>query len=69
MTDEPREDEHPDIDDAKHAVQQSRERAEQELRQARERARRMLGLADRLRRLREENGFHQLFEEAFGGRG
>jgi hypothetical protein len=60
-------DELPDLEDARQAVEQSRRRAEQELQLARVRARRSLTLAERLRRLREENGFQELFEEAFGG--
>lgn len=57
----------PDIDAARHAVEQSRRRAEQDQTRARERARRWLTLAEQLRQLREENGFQALFEEAFGG--
>lgn len=60
-------DEQPDIDDARQAAEQSRQRAEQDLTQARARARSWLTLAERLRRLREENGFDRLFQEAFGG--
>ncbi|MER7500432.1 hypothetical protein AB0L05_27620 [Nonomuraea pusilla] len=60
----------PDIDEARQAAERSRRRAEQDLTRAHERAARWLTLAERLRRLREENGFQQLFEEAFGdGRG
>lgn len=57
----------PELDDARQAVEQSRRRAEQDLNRARERAHRWIDLAERLRRLREANGFQQLFEEAFGG--
>ncbi|MEV4173971.1 hypothetical protein [Nonomuraea sp. NPDC049709] len=57
----------PDIDDAREAVAESRRRAEQDMSQARERARRWVSLAERLRHLREENGFAALFDEAFGG--
>ncbi|TDD54600.1 hypothetical protein E1286_05265 [Nonomuraea terrae] len=68
MTD--RDDENlPDIDEARHAADESLQRAEQELRLARERARCTLSLADRLRRLREENGFHEILSDAFGGAG
>ncbi|MET8866544.1 hypothetical protein ABZW11_26700 [Nonomuraea sp. NPDC004580] len=64
----PHEDEHrPELDDARQAVEESRRRAEQDMNRARERARGWLSLAERLKRLREENGFQQLFEEAFGG--
>ncbi|GAA3720989.1 hypothetical protein GCM10022224_103520 [Nonomuraea antimicrobica] len=57
----------PDLDDARQAAEESRRRAERDLRQARERARWMLDLAARLKRLREANGFEEMFEEAFGG--
>lgn len=57
----------PDLDEAARLVEESRRQAEQDLSRALERARRRLTLADRLRRLREENGFARLFEEAFGG--
>lgn len=64
----PRDDEQlPDLDEARRAVEESRLRAEADMRGARERARRTMSLAERLRSLREENGFQQLFEEAFGG--
>lgn len=57
----------PDLDQAAEAAEESMRRAEQEQVRARESARRTLSLAQRLRRLREENGFQQLMEEAFGG--
>jgi hypothetical protein len=57
----------PDIDEARQASQESRQRAEEDMRRAREEAKRSLSLAQRLRRLREENGFGRLFDDAFGG--
>lgn len=59
--------ERPDLEQAAEDAAQSAARAAEDSQDARERARRSLGLAERLRRLREENGFQQLFEEAFGG--
>jgi hypothetical protein len=59
----------PDIDEAKQAAEESQRRAEADLHRAREQARRTLGLADRLRRLREQNGFDRMLDEAFGGGG
>lgn len=56
----------PDLDEAARQVQESRRQAEQDMTRAQEQARRRLTLADRLRRLREDNGFQQMFEEAFG---
>jgi hypothetical protein len=56
----------PELDDARQAAARSRRRAEDDLAHARERARRARGLAERLRQLREENGFDRMFEEAFG---
>ncbi|MGI5274904.1 DUF7620 family protein [Nonomuraea sp. CA-218870] len=58
----------PDIDEARQAADESRQRAEDDLRRAREQARHTLSVAARLRRLREANGFSELFDEAFGGR-
>jgi len=58
----------PDIDEARQAADESMRRAEDELRQAREQARHTLSIAARLRRLREANGFRELFDDAFGGR-
>jgi hypothetical protein len=58
----------PDIDEARQAADESMRRAEDELRQAREQARHTLSIAARLRRLREANGFSELFDDAFGGR-
>lgn len=62
----PRDDDMPGIDEARQAAEQSRQQAEHDLQRARERARKSLTLAERLRRLREDNGFDRLFEEAFG---
>jgi hypothetical protein len=59
----------PGIDEARQASAESRQRAEDDLRQARERANKTLTLAQRLRRLREQNGFDRLFDDAFGGVG
>jgi hypothetical protein len=63
----PSEDEMPGIDEARQAAGESRQRAEADLLHARERAKRVRSLADRLRRLREANGFAALFDDAFGG--
>ena len=52
------------------AVQEAEEstrRAQEELTQARERAGRTRTRALRWRALREENGFSQIFDDAFGG--
>lgn len=57
----------PDIDEAARLAEESTRRAEAELRRARESARCTLSLARRLQRLREENGFGELLNEAFGG--
>lgn len=57
-----------DLDQAAREAEESRRRAEEEARRAHEHARRALSLAAMLKRLREENGFHELFLEAFGGR-
>jgi hypothetical protein len=38
-----------------------------ELQRARERAGQTLWFARVLKQLREDNGFHQIFEDAFGG--
>ncbi|HEY9371035.1 DUF7620 family protein [Streptomyces sp.] len=59
----------PDIDEARQAAEESQRRAEEDMQRARERARKSLSLADRLRRLREQNGFDRLFDDAFGGVG
>ncbi|MCK2219687.1 hypothetical protein MF672_038715 [Actinomadura sp. ATCC 31491] len=67
MTDE-RED-LPDLDEARALVEASQRQSEHDMSRAEERARRRYSLAERLRRLREENGFAALFEEAFGGGG
>jgi uncharacterized membrane protein len=58
----------PDISEARQAAQESRQRAEEDLQRAMERARKTLTLAQRLRRLREANGFRALLDDAFGGR-
>jgi len=65
----PRDDQPPQLDEARQAAEASRQRAEQDLTRARERARGWLSLAERLKRLREENGFAALFEQAFGSGG
>lgn len=57
----------PDLDEARDLVEASQRQAEQDMSRAKESARRKLTLAQRLRRLREENGFDRLFEQAFGG--
>lgn len=57
----------PDIDEAKQAAEESQRRAEADMQRAREQVRKSLTLADRLRRLREANGFTALLEDAFGG--
>lgn len=59
----------PGIDQARQASEESQRRAEEDLRRARERARKSLGIAERLRRLREQNGFDRLLDDAFGGAG
>jgi hypothetical protein len=46
---------------------ESKLRAQQELEQARERAGRTRSIAQRLRELREANGFAALLDDAFGG--
>jgi len=46
---------------------ESKLRAQQELRQARERATRTRSITQRLRELREANGFSHLLDDAFGG--
>lgn len=58
-----------DLDQAAREAEESRRRAEEEAQRAHESAKRALSLAAVLRRLREENGFQAIFEEAFGGRG
>jgi hypothetical protein len=57
-----------DLNQAAREAEASRRRAEEEAQRARESAKRALSLAAVLKRLREENGFHELFQEAFGGR-
>ncbi len=57
-----------DLNQAAREAEASRRRAEEEAQRASESARRALSLAAILRRLREENGFQAIFEEAFGGR-
>lgn len=63
----PHEDDRPNLDEAQQQAEQSRRQAEQELKAARERARRTLTVAERLRRLRLENHFSELFDRALGG--
>jgi hypothetical protein len=58
----------PDIDEARQAADESMRRAEDAMRLAREQARHTLSIAARLRRLREANGFSELFDDAVGGR-
>lgn len=58
----------PDIDEARQAADESMRRAEDAMRLAREQARHTLSIAARLRRLREANGFREIFDDAFGGR-
>ncbi|MCK2214303.1 hypothetical protein MF672_010940 [Actinomadura sp. ATCC 31491] len=60
-------DERPSLDDAARQAEQSRRRAEADLARARERARASRGIADRLRRMREDNHFARMFDEALGG--
>lgn len=57
----------PDVDVAAMHAEQSMHQAEQDWLQAQERAKRRLTLAERLRLLREDNGFDLLFDNAFGG--
>ncbi|ETK36111.1 DUF7620 family protein [Microbispora sp. ATCC PTA-5024] len=59
----------PELSKATEEAEESRRRAEQDAKRAHESARKALGLAEMLRRLREENGFEQMFLDAFGGRG
>ncbi|SFK92869.1 hypothetical protein SAMN05216275_14179 [Streptosporangium canum] len=61
------EDQRPDIDEATRLVEESQRRAAAEQARAREAAGRSLSIARLLRRLREENGFGRLMDEAFGG--
>ncbi len=61
-------DDRPDLDQAARETAESTRRAEHDKRQAMARARRQRSLAAVLRRLREENGFQAMFEDAFGGR-
>ncbi|GAA2860222.1 DUF7620 family protein [Nonomuraea rubra] len=52
---------------AEREAAESKLRAQQDLRQARERAGRARSIAQRLRELREANGFSALLDDAFGG--
>lgn len=52
---------------AEQEAAESKLRAQQELRQARERAGRTRSIAQRLKELREANGFGRLLDDAFGG--
>jgi hypothetical protein len=56
-----------DIDEATRLANEATRMAEMEQQRARESARWSLLLARKLRRLREENGFGQLMNDAFGG--
>jgi hypothetical protein len=56
-----------DIEKAAREAEQSKLRAQRELASARERAGFTLSVAQRLRELREENGFSALLDDAFGG--
>jgi hypothetical protein len=60
-------DDRPDLEAAARLVEESTRRSEQDMRAGRERAKKTLSLAERLQRLREENGFDAFFEDAFGG--
>ncbi|MEV0584117.1 hypothetical protein [Nonomuraea sp. NPDC050310] len=55
-----------DLNEARRDAEESAERARKEAREALARARKARSLAQWLRRLREENGFDRLFEEAYG---
>ncbi|MFC6080901.1 DUF7620 family protein [Sphaerisporangium aureirubrum] len=57
----------PDLDQARHLVDESRLRAQRDMRAAKEKARHKRSLAQRLRELREENGFDRVLDDAFGG--
>ncbi|MGA4989854.1 DUF7620 family protein [Nonomuraea bangladeshensis] len=59
----------PDIQQAAREVEQSKLQAQRELDAARKRARHALRIAQRLRELREANGFYQILDDAFGGGG
>jgi len=63
----PHEEDLPGINEARQAAEKSRRRAEEEFAEAHARARRTRSLAALLRRLREDNGFGQLLDDAFGG--
>lgn len=62
-----RSNERPDIDRAAEQAQESRQRAERDLVHARESAKRSRSLARLLQRLREDNGFERIMNDAFGG--
>lgn len=64
-----RRDDRPDLEQAVQAAEESKQRAEQELKRARESAGRTMSLARRLRQLREENGFREIFLDALRGSG
>ncbi len=57
-----------DLNEAAREAEKSKRRAQEDAQRARESAKQALSLAAILRRLREENGFQAIFEEAFGGR-
>ncbi|GAA0853535.1 hypothetical protein ACFQVD_26400 [Streptosporangium amethystogenes subsp. fukuiense] len=65
----PHEEDLPGINEARQAAEESWRRAEEEFAQAHARAKWTRSLAARLRRLREENGFGEFLEDAFGGGG
>lgn len=62
-----RRDDQPDLEQAAKAAEESKRRAEQELKRARESAGRAMSLARRLQRLRQENGFREIFLDALRG--
>jgi hypothetical protein len=66
-SDDERPDDEISLDAAARDAAQSKLQAQRELHGARERATKALKIADLLRKLREENGFARLFDDAFGG--
>nr|WP_062336211.1 hypothetical protein [Herbidospora sakaeratensis] len=62
-------DDRPDLHQAARHVQESAERAQRDLDEARKRSRQARSLADKLRGLREENGFRDMFIQAMRGSG
>lgn len=59
----------PDLDQAAQETEASVRRSQMDRRTATEGASQWRSLAAYLRRLREENGFQEMFLDAFGGRG